>query len=437
VPDDTQAALFELCMYKLRVDSRLAEDICYCLDGLLDQQASTLPPEVFQPVVKVLLDSSETAGEERARVAILRSLAELMARACDECRPCMEPALLRLRLRVEAELAQGRPPSGPALDCMRALIHRLGAGIAGQADALLRLLVSAAERSNGPSGTGGSEEALRAAGTLAAALGTRFEAGFPLLWPALSAALASADEPEACLAGVAALRDVVAALGALLGEHALPVLEAVSSLLQRSEEQLHHCIRAPAVMCLGEVARAMGSATPGLEVILSLLEREATAAAAAPSTEGAPQKAPAAGARRSSRRRTCPSVPTSAAQEVRNDVLDAVLGAYEAVVSGCLRSENLPPALRLALPAMLHFACRHAASQGASTAVKRVAVKLVGALAAHLPADLAAFASKDQETKACITMLTLFGSACPSAAVRQFASALTRLELFRAEAVHF
>lgn len=408
VPETAQATLFEICIGRFGERAWLTEELCYCLDGLLDQQAAMLPPNLFHTVAQALLDASSNAAE-RPRAVLLRSLAELVARADGECVLHMAPVLCCLLSRAEAEIQRCEPPAAVLIDCLRALTMRIGAeGLVTYANRLLTAYIRTSEFCFNAHG-GFQEEALRAAGTLAAVLGIQFEAGMGLLWPVLGAAVSCIDDREGCLAGLGALSDVVKALGPSFGPYTAEVLEKLGELLQRRED-LDVRQRASALSCMGEIGLQLGCSMPGLPKVLELIAQDVTAAIEKCGSPISPSG-------------------VHSCEEQHWKVLDAALGAYEAMIRGCRQSGRLPSGLRAALPLALHLACLYGRTPGAAVCPRRLAVRLLGAMALEAPAEVVAFAGAHAETVACMQELASFGAACPSKAVRESAAAVAGLPL--------
>ncbi|CAE8620172.1 unnamed protein product, partial [Polarella glacialis] len=423
---------------------------------IVDQQAAVLEPELFGPVVESLLQGavrSEAGG--RARVALLRSLAELVGRAADDCVPRMEPALVELLRAAEAELDSGRAPASTVVGCLRALILRLPAErVVSHAEALLGLFVRSLTAQHAANGSF-DEDCLRAVGTLATALGARFQAGMPSFGPLLLAALRSPEEPEACLAALSALSNVAGALGSQLFPSAPAALEALASLLRRhgtasDQLPLEPRLRPRAVHCLGDILLALGANTPNLEAVLALLADEAEAAGAVagvmPAKAGLEGYENTAGVplarqpvfllckprlgRGSTAGPGTPPASVAADATRRREILDAVLGAYEALFRACRNSgtTSVPPALLGAcLPSALQLGLRLATPEDVPQNTLRLVLKFLGPLAAEMPAELRAHLSSHPDAAACVSKLASFGSVSPNKATRELSAALGQL----------
>jgi len=108
-------------------------------------------------------------------------------------------------------------------------------------------------------------------------------------------------------------------------------------------------------------------------------------------------------------------------------VFDAVLQAYEEIVASFRRSGAVS-ILAAQLPGILDFACRYAGEPDAKPQTLRVALKLVGALAAEFPAELAAMVRcPGGQPQRCVHTLAMYGATCPSKAMRDLAASLAQL----------
>ncbi|CAJ1405695.1 unnamed protein product [Effrenium voratum] len=107
VPDDAQARIFEVAVLRL-TEPCLAEQLCYCLDGVVDQQAAVLEPRLFGTVAESLLKGAQVADpHSRAHLALFGCLNELLARAAEDCLPQMELVLEEVMRRADVELSRG------------------------------------------------------------------------------------------------------------------------------------------------------------------------------------------------------------------------------------------------------------------------------------------------------------------------------------------
>ncbi|CAE7489499.1 KPNB1 [Symbiodinium natans] len=110
VPDEAQVALFETSLQRLRTEAGLAEELCYCLDGLVDQQAAVLEPAPFGVVLEALLAGARAARpESRTQHALLSCLTELLGRASEDCLPQMELLLDDLLRQADGPIDIGVP----------------------------------------------------------------------------------------------------------------------------------------------------------------------------------------------------------------------------------------------------------------------------------------------------------------------------------------
>ncbi|CAL1138119.1 unnamed protein product [Cladocopium goreaui] len=125
VPDESQAALFEVAVLRLRFAPSLAEELCYCLNGIVDQQASVLEPQLFGTVVEsLLLGAAQAERESRVQLALFGCLCELLGRAGEDCLPQMQLVLTEVLRRIAAELGQHAAPVRSLLRCLRVLLLR-------------------------------------------------------------------------------------------------------------------------------------------------------------------------------------------------------------------------------------------------------------------------------------------------------------------------
>eukprot|EP00929_Paragymnodinium_shiwhaense_P024936 TRINITY_DN15204_c0_g1_i3.p1 TRINITY_DN15204_c0_g1~~TRINITY_DN15204_c0_g1_i3.p1 ORF type:complete len:694 (+),score=91.29 TRINITY_DN15204_c0_g1_i3:680-2761(+) len=451
VPDNEQATLFEICVARLPTDPRLAVEVCYCLDGLVAQQAATLPADIFETAVTALLESAFKANTHQARTALVSSLTDVVGQSSPECVPSMGPVLLKLLDWADKVGPDNLPDR--LVCCLRALTVRLGlSGIEAYAERLLEIykVISWKHFVTHQTFDG---DTLRAASALACAMGPRFVAGMPTLFPILRAAMQASDDAEACLQGLVAFREVARTVGspAFQPSHAAAGIEAIAGIL-RSPKTLDVRLRPPGVLCLGAIAYALGPSTPELPVLASLLSEQAAAALAEtsaersamgaedPSTPTAPARpavaAPVAVARGvvvgvTQRRPVVRTAPENANvvvhREVQNQLLDAILQAYEELVEG-FRKASAMQQLAPLVPTMLELVQRRVAPTTAKPNTLRIALRLVSALAVAFSAELSALVQTQGNATTCIVArLASFGSACPGVAMKEHAKKLAQL----------
>eukprot|EP00927_Polykrikos_kofoidii_P038686 TRINITY_DN33093_c0_g1_i1.p1 TRINITY_DN33093_c0_g1~~TRINITY_DN33093_c0_g1_i1.p1 ORF type:complete len:919 (-),score=145.84 TRINITY_DN33093_c0_g1_i1:149-2905(-) len=455
VPDSVQATLFEICLDRLRTDPRLAVEVCNCIDGLVTLQAATLTPEIFVPAVNALIDCAAKATTSQARTALVSSLTDIVGQSSEECVSCMEPVLCSLLTWTE-NCVHADPNQIPdrLVSCLRALTARLRDTVAPHAERLLTNYTRLLE-THYRVHCCCDVETLRAAGTLAAALGQRFGAAVPIIWPILLAAMQHADDDvEGCLAALRACRDVSEALGPAVEPHAPVMLEVVVGLLRRPAG-LNARLGAPTVLCLGSICGGLGPKTPDVRALMGLLAEQAAetssercamgaqdvlrgavvsstavpVAMARPVSvsEAAARGGPIAVAVATPSRRPVGRTPPSFTQ-VENQLPDAILQAYTDIING-FRREKAMNLLSEMLLGILSFACQHAGAAGAPQTTMRIALRLVGALAADFPAEMSAFmrsADGESQRKA-ISRLASWGATLPNKIMRGFAANLSQV----------
>ncbi|CAE7870170.1 Kpnb1 [Symbiodinium necroappetens] len=142
VADEAQAVLFDAALHRLRAEAALAEELCYCLDGLVDQQVrilsdrwsydSRLGSEVGTPLTEKLHWRAElglsTSLEQALYFWVRCSFESRIATDPEECLPQMESLLDEvLKQAREAELEEvGGAAARGLFCCLRVLIVRLG-----------------------------------------------------------------------------------------------------------------------------------------------------------------------------------------------------------------------------------------------------------------------------------------------------------------------
>lgn len=449
IPDSAQACLFEACIARLRKDGRTAVEACYCLDGLVAQQAAPLPVESFEPVTKVLVELGVSSSSPQSRSALMGSLTDLVGHASEECVPHMEFVLTSLLRWAEAQAGPQVPDR--LVRCLRAVTARLSCeSLAPHGERLLALYIRASRAHFELYGSF-DEEALRAAGCLAAALGPKFDAGLPAFWPVLKAAVELRTDPQACYAGLKALRDIVITVGAAIRPYALECLVALGLIL-RSQEAAQERLRAPAVSAIGGLGLGLGAALPEPRTVMTLLAEQVEWASdesqerAAMSAEdphhanfGAipvvaptcPQKGispqgQAAAANFCRRGKPLLRAKVLHQRALRREVLDAALEAYEEVIRGFQHTGSLSFLADL-LPGILDFACRYAGASGSQPKTMRAALRLLYTLVTEYPSELVAYVQRADSCRASVSRIACFGASCPSPKLRELAAPLARL----------
>eukprot|EP00928_Gymnodinium_smaydae_P045331 TRINITY_DN30235_c0_g1_i1.p1 TRINITY_DN30235_c0_g1~~TRINITY_DN30235_c0_g1_i1.p1 ORF type:complete len:561 (+),score=128.96 TRINITY_DN30235_c0_g1_i1:211-1683(+) len=434
VPDEDQAALFEICVARLRSDPRLSVEVCFCFDGLVAQNAATLPVEIFEPAVGALLDNARSATTPQAQTVLISSLTDVVGHSSEECVRAMAPLLAQLLRWASGCGDPGRLPDR-LVSCLRALTARLGGdAVAPHAEELLGLYVRVSE-AHFRAQACFDADTLRAAGALGLALGPRFAAGVPLLWPVLRTALQTEEDPEGIRAALLALEDVAKALSPSMdAQFAAEVMEAIATTLRRQGTELAGPLRCAAIQCLGAVGAALGPAAPPglLPTVLALLMEQASAVlsegAAERSAMGDEDSAVMSGSPKGGSPMDSRHLGGSLGEqaEMQRKVLHAVLQAYEDIVVSLQRAGTVPQ-LGPHLPGILDFACRLAGDPAAPTPTLRTALRLVGLLAAALPTELGAVGRGPGWQPEALARLASFGAACPGKAMRVFAAAVARL----------
>lgn len=439
-PDSAQATLFEVCVARLRKDDRIAVEACYCLEGLVDQQASTLPVEIFEPVTKVLVETGTLTRSPQARGALMGSLTELVSRASEECVPHMD--FILVGLLGWAESSGGAQVPDQLVRCLRALTARSSCEkLMPHGERMLALYMKASQGHFELYG-GFDEETLRASGSLAKVLGPKFEAGLPAFWPVLKAAVEMVADYQACHAGLLALRDVIEALGPAMSQCAPDCLGALGTVL-RAQETPDERLRAPALSCIGALGLGLGAAMPELRVAMAFVAhqvewasdefQERSAMGAEDPWHGnlgasAPLQRPVKTASGSAARRRGKPVPAKVEhqRDLRRAVLDAVLEAYEEIVRGYQRTQSLRMLAEF-LPGILEFACRYAGASGSEPKTMRAALRLLHALATEFPSELLLYVQRTDAGRASVSRIVCFGASCPSPKLRDLAAPLARL----------
>ncbi|CAJ1405694.1 unnamed protein product [Effrenium voratum] len=375
VPDDAQARIFEVAVLRL-TEPCLAEQLCYCLDGVVDQQAAVLEPRLFGTVAESLLKGAQVADpHSRAHLALFGCLNELLARAAEDCLPQMELVLEEVMRRADVELSRG-PVSRSLLSCLRVVLQRVSERSKRCGPALGALL----DRSLRLDPT--EEEALRAIGSLAA-LGDA--QAVVALWPFLLSAL-RVDLPDPCLAAISAVTDVAKALGecfAPLGASAVEALAAVAKAGGR--------LGLRATQGLSAIFEVLGRHTPHLPELLALLQ-----SLAGPKLEEFER--------------------SQGAVHESQELLEVVLLAHEALLcqgDSAALAGSAGFALRL-LPAMR------------TAKARRGALKLLRHLAQEAPLELRAFLAQGA-ARSCATELVMMGAASPNSALREAANTVRAL----------
>mmetsp|Transcript_88331 Transcript_88331/g.175612 ORF Transcript_88331/g.175612 Transcript_88331/m.175612 type:complete len:865 (-) Transcript_88331:52-2646(-) len=435
VPEAVQASLFEVVVIRLAKEPGLAEELCYCLDGLVDQQAALLEPRLFGPVVESLLQGASSA-HGRAKLALLRSLAELFGRGGEDCVPCMAPCLSRILHAAEADLALGRVPDSAVMSCMRALIYRLGRDglAASDTDTLLAFLIRCLQAQHSHNKTF-DEESLRALGTLAMTLGESFNADMSAIGPILLSALQTQEQPEACLAAISTLSDLSKAMGSKLLPFSPSLLDALAAaFLQQGTEctPLEQKLCLKAVQGFGDILLAFGADTPKISTLLEILRQQAESSghsqlssevylAALPivASDGSVSLVPISGAK-TTLKKSCP-----VNEDFCKRMLEAVLDAYASLLQACQRSgTSTASAFGNTLPFALSLAFKLTLENSPSS--MRLALKFVSGLAAEMPKELRAYTASISQAAACISKLVTFGTLSPKKSAREAARTLAR-----------
>ncbi|CAE7768666.1 KPNB1 [Symbiodinium sp. CCMP2456] len=421
VADEAQAVLFDAALRRLRAEAALAEELCYCLDGLVDQQAAVLEPVPFGAVLESLLAATQRAlPQSRTQHALLSCLTELLGRASEECLPQMESLLDEVLKQAELEQVGGAAARG-LFCCLRVLIVRLGPRVQSRSSAVSSLLAR--------HGAAGEEEAIRAMGHLAAALGANFEG--TQLWPALLASIRRPDIPEACHASLAALGDVAKALGAAFAPAAAAAVASLAPLLTGGN--LPNALRA--TRCLGAIFQAMGGATPHLEELLTALQSLAGPALQdlGDGPGGSDAAAPSSLGRCYARQGPQPRLPRShhallgegsrgKERDPKRDFLEAVLFAIEALVVSCQQQGGVPPAVQC----IVAFAITMLPTLGTGPPVLRSGLRLVGRLAEEATGVLRRLLLERPTVQDHLQKLLVLGGSSPNTSVRNEASKIQK-----------
>jgi len=374
IPISTQEAIYVISIEKLCVDQNLTVQICYCLDMVLVKQTAKMPTIFFQQTTDKLLSSALHTTADRARAALLSTVGEMVRAAGDDAVPHL--VVLLSKLLSWAETAGSQPVMG-VTPCLRSLTLRLGTQHVAQAAEQMMQVYIKISRMHAEEHGCLDAETLRAAGALARVLGAQFAGAMPSFWPLLQKAMTDIDEPEVCLAGLAAFQDVIRALGSAVQPYAGDALDiAIRGL--RHREALDMRLRIEFISCIADIALAVGAALPALPDVLQILGEEV--------------------AYMYDRQSEIASEVASAAGKDHGQVVQMILRAYEAVVS-TLDAGNIAALKKTFLLSVLEFVCcfARAMQSHATNASWNLGIKLVGKMALHFTSDLANLASRKAE----------------------------------------
>ncbi|CAK9029098.1 unnamed protein product [Durusdinium trenchii] len=404
VPDEAQASLFELAIVRLR-EPALAEQLCYCLEEIADQQAAVLEPMLFGRVVEALLSgATEVEEESRAHLALFGCLLDILGRAGEDCLEQMELVLQEVMRRLQLNLAHGRPGAHSLFRSLRVLFFRLGPRATPRAEQIGELL----KRSLSLDAT--EEEALRVIGSLA--LLTNTQACLQALGPFLLKALQQPEIPCACKAATQAIAQLAKAVGEAASCILLPAADALVPLLA-----VHPLW---ATRCLAAIFQVLGARTPRLPELLTSM-RSALTRILEDNGQVAHTDLPGRGPRL---RRAWISERTAikdGRESGREALLEAVLSAHESLLR-CSRSQGMPLGVPLA-DAWLLSLLPHCQTSCA----KRTALLMLAHLAEEMPGDLRAFLAADGHARACVLELATVGAAAANKAQREAAEKLRKV----------
>eukprot|EP00913_Durusdinium_trenchii_P016902 g15890.t1 len=428
VPDEAQASLFELAIVRLR-EPALAEQLCYCLEEIADQQAAVLEPMLFGRVVEALLSgATEVEEESRAHLALFGCLLDILGRAGEDCLEQMELVLQEVMRRLQLNLAHGRPGAHSLFRSLRVLLFRLGPRATPRAEQIGELLKRSlsldATEEEGQDGNG-AKEALRVIGSLA--LLTNTQACLQALGPFLLKALQQPEIPCACKAATQAIAQLAKAVGEAASCILLPAADALVPLLA-----VHPLW---ATRCLAAIFQVLGARTPRLPELLTsmrsaltrILEELLSSFEVCIEDNGqvAHTDLPGRGPRL---RRAWISERTAikdGRESGREALLEAVLSAHESLLR-CSRSQGMPLGVPLA-DAWLLSLLPHCQTSCA----KRTALLMLAHLAEDPLRDLRAFLAADGHARACVLELATVGAAAANKAQREADPRLNKDESHR------
>jgi len=329
------------------------------------------------------------AGAGRPQAALFTTLSGLVAAVGADCLTQLEALLVKLVSWMEG--ARGHSVECVA-SCARAITLRLGAAhVAPHADRLLQAYIGVLQAHHAEHGCLDAET-LAAIGALAKALGLQFAGAMPSLWPILQKAMADIDEPDVCLAGLAAFQEVVRAVGPAVQSYAAGFLELATRGL-RFRGCLDLRVRVDFISCVADIAIAMGAALPVLPEVMRLLGEEVA------DMHGRQQEAVS---------EAC----DSSRHIQHSNVISMILKAYEALFSGLDSGAgvSMQQALRSFLAGVMEFLCCFARTMQsfATSHTWSLGVKLVGRIASAFPTDLAALAASSVEVQQLVQDLHSF-----------------------------
>jgi hypothetical protein len=237
-------------------------------------------------------------------------------------------------------------------------------------------------------------ETLRAAGSLALVLGPTFAAAMPSFWPVLQKSLLDVDEPDVCLAGLAAFNDIVRAIGAAVHPFSESFLVAAIRAL-RFREGLDMRLRINFIGGIADVTVALGAQLRGVKDVMQVLGEEVATIHDRQSE---------------TLQEVCSSSDTSSHHM---DVINIILQAYVAVVSSLHNSSGLL-ALQDFIAGVLDFLCCFARTmqEFATSKSWSLGVVLVGKISLAFASDLASRAIRSAEVMQLVKDLHNFSVEC-------------------------